>query len=197
MATNYEKLIAQNISRLFSQPPSDLSVRLGAEKGGDVYRFQAFGETCTLGASGITLSGIPVGDPRGLIVSLYALHVVPDPKIMEPFKSFKDLPNSMPYQGAFSSNSERILIPHVRKIKDKKEEIKKAFHGTDWAGGDFSFLLYPLPKIALCYIFYLDDEDFPASATCLFSSNALSYLPLDGLADLGEYTSKELIDIIS
>ena len=197
MATNYEKLIEQNISRLFSQTPPDLSVRLGAEKEGEFYCFQAFGEACSLSPSGINLSGTPAGDPRGLIISLYALHAVSDPMILEPFKSFKDLPNSMPYQGAFSANSERILIPHVRKIKDKKEEIKKAFHGMDWAGGDFSFLLHPLPKIALCYIFYLDDEEFPASATCLFSFNALSYLPLDGLADLGEYTSKELVGIIS
>ena len=196
MPTNYERLIAQNISRLFSQAPSDLPIRLGAKEEGDCFSFQALGEACRLCPSGITLSGNPVGDPRGLIISLYALHAVSDPMIPEPFKSFKDLPNSMPYQGAFSANSERVLIPHVGRIKDKKEEIKKAFHGTDAVSGDFAFLLHPLPKVALCYIFYLDDEEFPASATCLFSSNALSYLPLDGLADLGEYTSKEIIRII-
>ena len=61
--------------------------------------------------------------------------------------------------------------------------------------GDLAFVLYPLPKIALAYIFYLADEEFPASATCLFSSNALSFLPLDALADLGEYTSKAIIEI--
>ena len=197
MPTNYEKLIEQNISRLFSQPPSDLSVRLGAEKKGESYCFHAFGKACGVSPSGITLSGTPVGDPMGLIISLYALHAVSERMILEPFKSFKDLPNSMPYQGAFSANAERILIPCVGRIRDKEEKIIKAFHGMDWAGGDFSFLLYPLPKIALCYIFYLDDEDFPASVTCLFSFNALSYLPLDGLADLGEYTSKELVGIIA
>jgi len=49
-----------------------------------------------------------------------------------------------------------------------------------------------LPKIALLLIFYLPDEDFPASATCLFSTNALSFMPLDGLADVAE-TSKALM----
>ena len=197
MTTNYEMLIERNISRLFSQSPSDLPIRMAAQKEGDCYFFQALGQACSLCPSGITLSGTPVGDPRGLIISLYALHAVSDPMILEPFKSFKDLPNSTPYQGAFSANSERILIPYVGQIKEKEEEIKRAFHGTDGVSGDFSFLLRPLPKITLCYIFYLDDEEFPASATCLFSSNALSYLPLDGLADLGEYTSKEMIRIIA
>ena len=197
MPTNYERLIGQNIDRLFSQTPSDLDIRLGAEKKGDSYHFQALGEPCCLNASGITLSGAPVGDPRSLIISLYALQAVPDPMILEPFKSFKDLPNSMPYHGAFSANSERILIPHVRRIEGKQKEIKKTLIGTDGISGDFSFLLHPLPKIALCYIFYLDDEEFPPSATCLFSSNALSFIPLDGLADVGEYTSKEIIRIIT
>ena len=64
-------------------------------------------------------------------------------------------------------------------------------------GGDFSFVLYPLPKIALVYIFYMPDEEFPASVSCLFSANALSFMPLDGLADVAEYTSKGILEIIS
>lgn len=196
MPTNYETIIEQNIARLFSQTPPDLDIRLGAEKRGDFYFFRAFGKPCCLSASGITLSDAPVEGPMGLIISLYALHAVPNPVVLEPFKSFKDFPNSMPYQGAFSANSERILIPHVRRIEGKQEEIKKMFDGADGISGDFSFLLYPLPRIALCYIFYLDDEEFPASATCLFSSNALSFIPLDGLADVGEYTSKEIIRMV-
>ena len=63
-------------------------------------------------------------------------------------------------------------------------------------GGDFAFTLFPLPKIALCYIFYEADEDFPASVKCLFSNNANQFLPVDGLADVGEYTSKKIMDLI-
>ena len=63
-------------------------------------------------------------------------------------------------------------------------------------GGDFSFMVFPLPKIALCYIFYEADDDFPASVTCLYSNNAISFLPIDALADVGEYTSKKILDIL-
>jgi hypothetical protein len=54
----------------------------------------------------------------------------------------------------------------------------------------------PLPKIALCFIGYLADEEFPASATCLFSSNASDFMPMDGLADVGEYTARTICRLI-
>ena len=53
--------------------------------------------------------------------------------------------------------------------------------------------LNPLPKIALCYHFYLPDEDFPANVTCLYANNADRFLPTDALADVGEYMSRALI----
>ena len=105
----------------------------------------------------------------------------------------------MPYHGAFATNSERILVPHVLQIKEHRDILLEVFDGKPNpadAAGDFSLLLYPLPKIALCYVFYLPDEEFPASATCLFSSNALSFIPLDGLADVGEYTSKKILQLV-
>ncbi len=63
-------------------------------------------------------------------------------------------------------------------------------------GGDFAFVVYALPKVALCYIFYKSDQDFPASVTTLYSNNAISFLPIDALADVGEYTSKKIIEIL-
>jgi hypothetical protein len=119
---------------------------------------------------------------------------------MEPFKSFRDFPNSMPYQGAFRVNCERRIIPHVTRIRVHSEQIKAAFegdHGPPSLGGDFSLLLFPLPKIALTYVFYLPDEEFPATVTCLFSANAPSFMPLDGLADVGEYASRRLAEMAS
>ena len=65
------------------------------------------------------------------------------------------------------------------------------------AGGDFSFFVYPLPKIALRYIFYEADDEFPASVTCLYSNNANQFMPVDGLADVGEYTSKKILNLIN
>ncbi len=199
MNTNYQHVIEDHLGRLYANLMEELERALPAQREGDSYYFRSFGEACCLESKGISLSSKPETGPKGLLIALYATHVKHDPIQLEPFKAFKDLPDSMPYHGAFAMNSEQILVPSVTQIKEHQEVILKAFDGElnpAGAAGDFSLLLYPLPKIALCYIFYLPDDEFPASATCLFSSNALSFMPLDGLADVGEYTSKKILQLI-
>ena len=199
MNSNYRHIIEDHIKKLFTNPMEGLERALPARRKGESFYFRAFGEACCLEPNGITLSDKPETGPKGLLIALYATHVSHDPIQLEPFKAFKDLPDSMPYHGAFTMNSEQILVSRVTQIREQRDVILKAFDGESnptSAAGDFSLLLYPLPKIALCTIFYLPDEEFPASATCLFSSNALSFIPLDGLADVGEYTSKKILDLI-
>lgn len=199
MATNYEKIIRENLTFAYKEGEKRLEETLPARPEAGRLVFRAFGEECFLEPDAISFSGkIDLG-PKALIVSLYAAHSNPGPVTLEPFKAFKDLPGSMPYQGAFTVNSESVLVPHVLKLKEKGEIILQSFPGEvrpAGAAGDFSVLLYPLPKIALQLIFYLPDEEFPASATCLFSCNAMSFMPLDGLADVAEYTAKALIDLV-
>ena len=197
MTTNYEKMIHENLSGLFEKLPPDLEARLGASKSGGGFSLQAFGEAAWFDHEQVTFSGKKDVDPKGLLVSLYATHAGPEKIQIEPYKAFKDFPGSMPYHGAFSANSEQVLIPHVNKILKKQEEIIRAFDGEAIQSGDFSMRLYPFPKIAICTIFYLEDEDFPPSATCLFSANALDFMPLDGLADVAEYTSRKIIQMVS
>jgi len=196
--SNYAKIIKDNLSRAFSVDPAQLERRLGARREGASYVFSAFGRDCVLTRNGIFLDGEPEQGPVGIVISLYALHASDEPIELEPFRAFKDFPDSMPYQGAFKANAETPLTPHVEKIKQGRETILQRFNGHEAPAelrGDLALVLYPLPKVALAYIFYLPDEEFPASATCLFSHNALSFMPLDGLADLGEYTSKAIIEL--
>lgn len=199
MATNYEKIIRENLTLAYKEGEKRLEETLPARREAGQLVFTAFGEACSLGHETIAFSGKIDAGPKGLIASLYAAYSNPGPLTLEPFKAFKDLPGSMPYQGAFTVNSERVLVPHVLKLKEKGELLLQSFPGEihpAGAAGDFSLLLYPLPKIALLLVFYLPDEEFPASATCLFSSNALSFMPLDGLADVAEYTAKALIGLV-
>jgi hypothetical protein len=134
-----------------------------------------------------------------ILISLYALGARPESCISAPFRGFKSLPGSMPYGGAFTTHTEQVLVPHVAKIKTERDKIMASLRGEEApaeTGGDFSVVVYPLPKIALCYIFYEADEDFPASVTCLYSGNADCFMPVDGLADVGEYTSRKILALI-
>lgn len=199
MTDNYTKLVQINLAQLYENNLDDLAFNLSAVRKGDTLIFQAFGKKCSISPTGITLSETDPNPVVNVIISLYALTSQPDICLTAPFKAFKELPNSMPYIGAFTTHTEQILVPYVPVIKDSVGEIINTFSGSEAPsdiGGDFAFIVYPLPKIALCYVFYEADEEFSASVTCLFSNNANIFIPIDGLADVGEYSSKAIIEIV-
>ena len=199
MTDNYAKIVQDNLSRLYDNLPKDLANNLPGEQDGNRFVFDAFGEKCVIEPKRIKLGGTKHSSMFGILISLYALHACSDICVPSPFKSFKEFPNSMPYVGAFTTHTEQLLVPYVAKIKESVPRITGSLKGEkapSGTGGDFSFVVYPLPKVALCYIFYEADDDFPASVTCLYSNNANQFMPVDGLADVGEYTSKKIINLI-
>ena len=200
MESNYTGIIMDNLSRLYANSPHLLENRLPAAKDGERYLFQAFGESCIISPEGITLDGKTVTDPRGIIISLYALNAKAEPCRLSPFKAYKEFPGTMPYAGAFGTHTEQILVPYTDSIMEKATIIRERLNGNDAPddmGGDMAFIVNPLPKIYLCYIFYTADEDFPAAVTCLYSFNAGDFLPSDALADVGEYSSKKIIELVT
>ncbi len=199
MTDNYTKIAQDNLNRLYDNLPKDLAKNLPGDQEGEQFVFNAFGDRCIIEPGGIRLGDEEHSSVFGILISLYALNACPDICVPTPLKAFKEFPDSMPYVGAFATHTEKLLVPHVSKIKRSVPLIIETLNGEETpegTGGDFSFIVYPLPKIALCYIFYEADEDFPASVTCLYSNNARLFLPIDGLADVGEYCSKKILELI-
>lgn len=200
MQDNYALLVKANLDRLFSNLPPDLASNLPATRQDSRFTLRAFGETCTISPDGIRFDSGEAPSILGILISLYALNASAEICIEQPFRSFKEFPGSMPYVGAFTTHTELVLAPHATALKQNLDKIKQLLNGSDApiaTGGDFSFLVYPLPKIALCYIVYEADDDFPASVTCLYSNNAHRFLPMDGLADVGEYTSRTILSLMA
>lgn len=199
MKNNYTPIIDQNLTDLFSKDVNERAAAMGAEVVDQELNFSAFGGQCHMNADGITINGRPEAGPLGIVLSLYALNAVSDPLRLLPFKAFKEFPDSMPYVGAFATHTEKILVAAVDGIQRHQDKIREAMNGEPAPsdiGGDTVFCVRPLPKIALCYILYEADEDFPPSVTCLYSNNANRFIPMDGLADVGEYTSRSILEII-
>jgi len=200
---NYAKIVEENLDRLYTDLSEDLAKDLAenlpGEMSGNRFTFEAFGDTCEIAPNGITLGGEPPLSVMRILISLYALYACPDSCSLRPFKAFKEFPDAAPYVGAFATHTEQLLVPRVDEIRSAIPVITEILRGEEEKssdGGDFSFIVYPLPKIALRYIYYEADEDFPASVTCLFSHNANRFLPTDGLADVGEYTSRKILTLL-
>jgi len=199
MSQGYLKIRDEYLRKAWTRSAEELSVCLPAEIEGEGLIFRAFGEKCVLTNEKIILAGNLADGPVGLLIALYASYVPNITVQLHPLKSFKELPNSMPYHTAFAVNAEQIIVPQVTQINLCKETIISKLAGyinEDAMSGDFSFTLFPLPRVPLYYIFHLADDEFPASVTCLFANNAVSFMPIDGLADIAEYTAKKIISII-
>ena len=199
MSDNLLKIQLAYLKELYDQLPQDLEKSLPAIRENDVFHFKAFGEPCSISPKGISLGGEMTTGPIGILIALYARNARKEAFQLNPLKSFKQIKGSMAYQSAFTSRSEKSLIPYVSRIQGCKKKVIKTFDGHENEGtsGDLSFTLYPLPKIPLYYIFYLADEEFQASVTCLFAANTELFMPVDGLADVGEFTAKKIIEIVT
>ncbi len=199
MSDNYGKIVQDNLRRLYGDLPIDFSENLPGEQVGEQFHFNAFSQKCVIDPKRIILGEEEHSSILSLIISVYALNANSENCVLSPLKSFKEFPGSMPLVTASAMPTSKLLGPHVTEIKKEQQRIVRTFNGAKGpseAGGDFSFILYPLPKIALCYIFYEADDDFPASVRCLYSNNANHFMPASGLADVGEYTSKQILKII-
>lgn len=198
--TVYADIIRGHLADVFQGDSAVLASYPGIQSTADGFQLTAFGQPCCLCSRGIFLDGQPDWGPRGIIIGLLARHAVSDVCVETPWRAFRELPNSAPYVGAFRAHTEQILVPHVPALYRQREIVTDGLQGRspkDDTPGDWALVLEPLPKIVLCYHFYLPDEDFPANVTCLYANNADRFLPTDALADVGEYMSRALIAHLS
>ncbi len=194
--SNYTTLIRDNLQAAFEIGDLELAARLNGRSASGEVIITAFGAQCRLRADGVRCGTENEEGPQGVVISLLARHARPEAGIEEPWRAFRELPDSMPYVGAFRSHTEQPLVAHVEDIIARASSIADAMAGRvvdTPISGDRGLVLEPLPKIRLFYLFYRPDEEFPASVTCLFSANAQRFLPTDALADVGEYTSRAMI----
>ncbi len=130
-----------------------------------VLAFPAFGRPCSVQRHGVFFDGVLDTGARGVLTAIY-LAVVPKWSApLHPLKAFKEIPNSRALPGRFrrgTPNSPWCLT--CRKFAKIWNPSSAGFSGhrnTDAPSGDFSFTLYPLPKIPLYYIVHEADDEFP------------------------------------
>lgn len=199
MAQNLLVIQKEYLQKVWLRKQEELEAAIPAMRQENGLHFRAFGEPCELHREEIVLGGEPLTGPEGILIAMYASHVPNEKVQLHPLKSFKQFPGSMAYQGAFALNAEKVLIPYVPAIKEHEQDLVIRFSGhtnLDAPIGDFSFTLFPLPRIALYYTFYLPDDEFPAAVTCLFPANAITFMPLAGLADTAEFTARKIIELV-
>jgi len=189
------------VKQIYDRGIEDLERRILARRERDEFFFRAFGQDCRLTREGVFMDGVRDTEWAGVLVSIYALHASEQEVRLHPLQSFKEVGGTV----AASPNSwvavaQNELAVHIHEIRNCREKIIVTFDGHDNAGrqgarGDFSFTLYPLPKVPYFYNFYSPDDEFGASVTGLIASNARAFLPLDTIGDVAFVTAKKVVEL--
>lgn len=109
--------------------------------------------------------------------------------------SLRELPNGAFYERAFQGDSGNRLMRAFRNDLEGFREAAGQLSGEPLSMGDAAFRFWALPRIPLAVIYWVGDEEFPASAQVLFDASARSYHDLEILAHLGSTICRKLMVI--
>lgn len=126
------------------------------------------------------------------ILMLHYLTTANGQPLVKNWISFKELPDGAIYNDPFTR---RTIKPMLDTFSDNPENlVRLAEEIGGMAGdiGDVSVTLPVFPQVAITYVIWEGDEEFPATGTVLFDSSAKSYLPTEDYALLSSAIIWEL-----
>jgi hypothetical protein len=98
--------------------------------------------------------------------------------------SFKELPEGVAYNPTFYK---RAILPLLNKFgtsPDRLIAVAATFGGVDAHQGDAAVTFQPFPKVAITWVLWRGDEEFPAEGTILVDRGIPDYLPAEDIAVL-------------
>jgi len=96
--------------------------------------------------------------------------------------SFKELPDGAIYTDPFYR---RAIEPMLKVFGNNHElflHVATKFGGVKQDLGDVSVTIQILPRVAVTYVMWAADDEFPATGNILFDASAPNYLPTEDYA---------------
>jgi len=124
---------------------------------------------------------VPIGEK--LLILHYLVTAKGTPLRDEPV-SFKELPEGMVYFPTFYKRAIRPVLNKYGAAPDKLVEAALRFGGTAGNEGDASVTVPAFPRVAVTWVLWRGDEEFPAEGTILVDRGIQDYLPTEDIAVL-------------
>ncbi len=154
-----------------------------------------FGAACTVKEDAVYKGSSRLDTIGSILVLRYLLTAGNDDlrNAWVPYREFKD---GAQFASYIKANIEDRLAKAFAGMKGLLQERLQAIGGVTYrseARPDVAAALYPFPRVPLLIIFWDKDEEFDASFQFLFDKSAASFLDMEALAVLLEYTCQKLI----
>lgn len=195
--SNYEKVFAYFQEQFRKLDLEEVAGRLGfglTERNMEVPWFQETCEICReTGEMRMRGEAMPVHDR--LIIMHHICFSKPGALHSEKWIPFREVREAACFELAYVRSA---VEPMVKAFSGRTEELKEACEalgGVPLQYGDLSYRIPIFPNISLIYIFYDQDEEFPASLNILFESTITSWTHPESVPVLAETLSERLLAV--
>ncbi len=140
----------------------------------------------------------PSGDaisPMELALLLYYFTIADGFPLSGEWVSFADLPDGRFYNQAFHGYTGKELAHAFQNDQFTFERAALSLSGERVGLGNASFVFQALPRLPLCVVFWLGDDEFASSFQVLFDAAVSHYLTTDACAILGSTITHRLIAV--
>jgi hypothetical protein len=193
--SNYDAVLADLLKEAHQKNAAASAPALGGSLAEGRAEILLFGEPCTVKDDAVYTNAAALDTVGSILVIRYLLTAGDEPlrNAWVPYREFKDGAQFATY---IKTNIEDRLAAHFAGRKALLQERIQHIGGVMYRSEsrpDVAAALYPFPKVPLLIIFWDKDEEFDASVQLLFDRSAASYLDMEALAVLLEYTCQKLI----
>jgi|MudIll2142460700_1097286.scaffolds.fasta_scaffold00785_8 hypothetical protein len=193
--SNYDAVLTELLKEAHQKNANANAAALGGSLTEGLAAIPLFGEPCTIEEDVVRRAASRLDTTGSILVIRYLLTAGDEPlrNAWVPYRDFRDGARFASY---IKTNIEDRLAKFFSGKKEFLQERIQAIGGVMYRSEsrpDVAAALYPFPKVPLLLIFWDKDDEFDASLQFLFDRSAESYLDLEALAVVLEYTCQKLI----
>ena len=151
------------------------------------YHIDRLGETVSLASD--TTEPVPVAEK--LLILHYLVTARGTPPRDEPV-SFKELPEGLVYHPTFYKRAIRPLLNMFGASPAKLVASAVTIGGVEAQRGDAAVTVQVFPNVAITWVLWRGDDEFPAEGTILLDRGIPDYLPTEDIAVLCQLIAVKL-----
>jgi|SRR5271157_2847510 len=193
--SNYDAVLTALLEEAKKKNAATAAPGLGGSLDDGSAQIPLFGEACAVKEKAV-YKGDSTLDTIGSILVLRYLLTAGDDQLRNAWVPYREFKDGAQFASYIKANIEdrlaKVFGGRQPLLRERLQALGASMYRSE-AKPDVAAALHPFPKVPLLVIFWDKDEEFDASFQFLFDESAASFLDMEALAVLLEYTCQKLI----
>lgn len=174
--------------KLRQADPADIALKSGATRvGADLVRLRFLDRDYLVDRRSERVTLDPDTEPAPIAERLLILHYLVTASGAPPsgeWISFKDIPDGLLYHSTFYKRTVKLLLKKFGDSPAKLTVAASKIGGVPVKMGDAAVTVRAFPKVAVTWVLWQGDDEFPAEGSVLLDRGITDYLPTEDIVVL-------------